>query len=192
MSYRNPRAPNNSNAFRTVSFTNPSPLYTPQSSSRSPSSSVAAGKRVSLAQDSGSDRNTIHADEALNNWDADQDEMEDRRTPLHRPADGCSAQPLLLRPDDQRGRPGYDDHLEHGRRPSTISRRSRMASRSPDTTAKLATRKKYTYAAFFLVLSLVAFTVQTETAEYIQHDLGWNKAYCMLYVITGPKFYTPC
>jgi len=55
-----------------------------------------------------------------------------------------------------------------------------MRSRSPDTQAKLAARKKYTYAAFFLVLSLIAFTVQTETAEYIQHDLGWNKAYCML------------
>jgi hypothetical protein len=57
-----------------------------------------------------------------------------------------------------------------------------MRSRSPDTQAKLATRKKYTYAAFFLGLSLVSFVVQTETAVYIQHELGWNKAYCMLFV----------
>ena len=46
----------------------------------------------------------------------------------------------------------------------------------------MANRKKYTYAAFFLFLSLVSFVVQTETAVYIQHELGWNKAYCMLYV----------
>lgn len=55
-----------------------------------------------------------------------------------------------------------------------------MRSRSPDTQAKLATRKKYTYAAFFLGLSLVSFVVQTETAVYIQHELEWDKAYCML------------
>ena len=55
-----------------------------------------------------------------------------------------------------------------------------MRSRSPDTQARLATRKKYTYAAFFLGLSLISFVVQTETAVYIQHELGWNKAYCML------------
>lgn len=46
--------------------------------------------------------------------------------------------------------------------------------------AKLATQKKYSYAAFFLALSLVSFTIQTETAVYIQHELHWDKAYCML------------
>ncbi|RAL61039.1 hypothetical protein DID88_010135 [Monilinia fructigena] len=50
---------------------------------------------------------------------------------------------------------------------------------------KLATRKKYTYAAFFLSLSLISFVIQTETAVYIQHQLGWNKAYCMLYFTHG-------
>lgn len=55
-----------------------------------------------------------------------------------------------------------------------------MRSRSPDTQAKLATRKKYTYAAFFLGLSLISFVIQTETAVYIQHELHWDKAYCML------------
>jgi hypothetical protein len=43
-----------------------------------------------------------------------------------------------------------------------------------------AVRKKYTYAAFFLLLSLVSFVIQTETAVYIQHELKWNKAYAML------------
>jgi hypothetical protein len=55
-----------------------------------------------------------------------------------------------------------------------------MRSRSPNTLAMLDTRKRYIYAAFFLVLSMIGFTVQTETAVYIQHELGWNKAYCML------------
>jgi len=59
-----------------------------------------------------------------------------------------------------------------------------MRSRSPSAAAQalLDTKKKYTYAAFFLGLSLVSFVIQTETAVYIQHELGWNKAYCMLYV----------
>lgn len=68
----------------------------------------------------------------------------------------------------------------------TFSRSSTMRSRSPTTnTARLAARKKYTYAAAFLVVSLVAFTVQTELAAYVQHDLGWDKAYCMLYLTHG-------
>ena len=41
------------------------------------------------------------------------------------------------------------------------------------------------YASIFLVLSLVSFTVQTELASYIQIDLGWDKAYCMLYLTHG-------
>lgn len=46
--------------------------------------------------------------------------------------------------------------------------------------ASSAVKKKYTYAAFFLLLSLVSFVIQTETAVYIQKELGWNKAYAML------------
>jgi len=60
-----------------------------------------------------------------------------------------------------------------------------MRSRSPATNAQMAARKKYTYAAFFLATSLVSFTVQTELAAYVQNDLGWNKAYCMLYLTHG-------
>jgi len=55
--------------------------------------------------------------------------------------------------------------------------------RDPETQAKFETRKKYTYAAITLALSLVSFTVQTETAVYIQHQLKWEKPYCMLYVV---------
>ncbi|KAK4186180.1 hypothetical protein QBC35DRAFT_281293 [Podospora australis] len=67
-------------------------------------------------------------------------------------------------------------------RPS-LSRRSttQLRSRSP-TTARAEARTKYTYAASFLVLSLVSFTVQTELASYIQHELKWSKAYFMLYL----------
>lgn len=105
------------------------------------------------------------------------DDMEGRRPPLHRPTDGRSHQPLLH--DVERGRSGYDASPNPPEHPA-FSRRSTMRSRSPDTQAKLATKKKYTYAAFFLGLSLVSFVIQTETAVYIQHQLGWNKAYCML------------
>jgi drug/metabolite transporter (DMT)-like permease len=47
------------------------------------------------------------------------------------------------------------------------------------------TRRKYYYAGFFLLLSLVSFVVQTETAVYIQHELKWDKAYCMLWLTHG-------
>ncbi|TAQ83337.1 hypothetical protein B7494_g8338 [Chlorociboria aeruginascens] len=121
--------------------------------------------------------------------DSDFDEMPDRRPPLHRPSDGRSQQPLLhnvgdVGDDEERGR-ALDASPAPGQ--PVFSRRSTrtMRSRSPDTQAKLATRKKYTYAAFFLGMSLVAFVIQTETAVYIQHDLGWNKAYCMLYFTHG-------
>lgn len=107
-------------------------------------------------------------------------EMGERRPGLHRPTGGKSHTPLLggSGDDEERGRSGYDSP-DLVVRP-TFSRRSTMRSRSPDTQAKMATEKKYTYAALFLGLSLVSFVIQTETAVYIQHELGWNKAYCML------------
>jgi drug/metabolite transporter (DMT)-like permease len=51
--------------------------------------------------------------------------------------------------------------------------------------AAASTRKKYTYAGVFLALSLVSFVVQTELSSVIQGDLGWNKAYCMMYFTHG-------
>ncbi len=61
-----------------------------------------------------------------------------------------------------------------------------MHSKSPTyATPENLTRRKYIYASFFLLVSLVSFVVQTETAVYIQHELGWNKAYCMLWLTHG-------
>lgn len=98
--------------------------------------------------------------------------------------------------EDIRGRLSEDDEAEPLHRsqhfdPSTVqrptfSRRSTMRSRSPrEVAAENAAKKKYTYAAFFLVLCLISFCIQTELSAYIQHDLGWDKAYCMMYLTHG-------
>jgi hypothetical protein len=127
----------------------------------------------------GKTKATRRDEEDFGDFGSDSDEMGDRRPPLHRPTDGRSHQPLLHKDDEERGRTGYDSP-DLTERPPLFTRSSTMRSRSPDTQTKLATRKKYTYAAFFLGLSLISFVVQTETAVYIQHKLKWNKAYCML------------
>jgi hypothetical protein len=118
----------------------------------------------------------------FSDFGSDFEEMDDRRPAVHRPTDGRSHQPLLRQDEDdmERGRPSYSSPDPPSERPPLFTRRSTMRSRSPDTQAKLETRKKYTYAAFFLGLSLITFVIQTETAVYIQSELGWNKAYCML------------
>lgn len=105
----------------------------------------------------------------------------DLRGPSHRPSDSRShTQPLL---NDR------DKHSDYASpvRPTLRERRSTFRERDPTAAADLATKRKYTYAAFFLVLSLISFTVQTETAVYIQHTLKWNKAYCMLYANPPPR-----
>ena len=102
------------------------------------------------------------------------------RPHFHRPDDGRSSAPLLK---DEGGRSSYDSP-NGGVRPTPMARKSTFRSRSPDQEGSKATRKKYTYAAFFLFISLIAFVVQTETAVYIQHELKWKKAYCMLYVVS--------
>ncbi|KAL4879390.1 hypothetical protein BJY04DRAFT_95161 [Aspergillus karnatakaensis] len=108
------------------------------------------------------------------------------RTSMHGPLDGRSHQPLLE--DEEPGRTsagglGYGD--AEGRPMLHHSRRSTMRSKSPDTLAEQQTRQKYWIASGFLLLSLASFVVQTETAVYIQHDLGWDKPYCMLYLTHG-------
>lgn len=117
---------------------------------------------------------------AQDRYSQDSDTMDGSRPPLHRPTDGRSQQPLLK---EERGRLsrssfGLDDAegrpmLHHTRRPT-------IRSKSPEHDAAQATRKKYTIAAGFLLLSLASFVVQTETAVYIQHELHWDKPYCML------------
>jgi hypothetical protein len=88
---------------------------------------------------------------------------------------GRSSQNLPLLAGDKQG--DYDEESA-----PTHTRPSRFRERDSEALAKQATRKRYTYAACFLVVSLISFAVQTETAVYIQHNLGWKKAYCMLYV----------
>ena len=161
------------------------PLSLSLSLSRHSPRAVSLEPKHNGASKQGEPPKTLPDDDDFSDWDVeDEDEMDDRRPPLHRPTDGRSHQPLLRKDSDldPRGRSrgsGYNSP-EPPERPPLFTRRSTMRSRSPDTQAKLATRKKYTYAAFFLGLSLVSFVIQTETAVYIQHELGWDKAYCML------------
>ncbi|KAF2151100.1 hypothetical protein K461DRAFT_228324 [Myriangium duriaei CBS 260.36] len=98
--------------------------------------------------------------------------------PPPRHGDGKSQTPLLA---NDKPRDYASPHRPLAPRRST----SRFHERDPETSASKGTRKRYTYAAAFLVLSLISFTVQTETAVYIQHNLKWNKAYCMLYLTHG-------
>ncbi|OAA63020.1 Drug/metabolite transporter [Cordyceps fumosorosea ARSEF 2679] len=111
---------------------------------------------------------------------------------------GVYGTPLLAKPEDtvdaaERGRsngtltPTRGGTTSNTTSRPTLSRRSTaMRSRSPrGFAAEQAARKKYTYAAFFLAVSLVAFCAQTELSAHIQHDLGWDKAYCMMYLTHG-------
>ena len=117
--------------------------------------------------------------------DEDDEGMADNeiRPQFHRPNSGRSSAPLLK---DEGGRISYDSPNGDAR-PTVVARKSTFRSRSPDLEGSKATKKKYTYAAFFLILSLISFVIQTETAVYIQDDLKWKKAYCMLYVVSRPQ-----
>lgn len=102
----------------------------------------------------------------------------DLRPPYHRPTDGKSGTPLL---GENRKENGFTtgDLTDDGPRP-LLRRKSTFKEVDPDLAAKTATRKRYTYAAFFLAVSLISFTIQTETAVYIKKHLGWSKSYAML------------
>ncbi|KAL0942985.1 duf6 domain-containing protein [Colletotrichum truncatum] len=125
----------------------------------------------------------------------DDDNMSDshRRPPLLRNHDSRSGQPLLESKSDDKdhsnGDHGYSTRSRGGSplltpsRPA-FSRRSTLRNHSPST-AKANARKKYLYAGFFLILSLFSFVIQTELSAYIQQELGWDKAYCMLYLTHG-------
>jgi hypothetical protein len=175
MSHRS-HPPHPSNA--PVTAHSPTPWQTSKPISRAPSR-TSTPVNGSAKHTNGAPKLPLPEEEDSDFDDDDFDEMGDRRPALHRPTDGKSHQPLLHKDDEERGRTGYSSP-DPPERPPLFTRRSTMRSRSPDTQAKLATRKKYTYAAFFLGLSLISFVIQTETAVYIQHELGWNKAYCML------------
>ncbi|KAJ5901908.1 hypothetical protein N7495_002436 [Penicillium taxi] len=104
---------------------------------------------------------------------------------MHRPTGGHSEQALLKNDENGRfvrtsfGGDAEDRPMLHPRRPTIRSNNSSAQD------ANRATRKKYMIALVFLLLSLASFVVQTETAVYIQHELHWDKPYCMLYVTHG-------
>ena len=103
------------------------------------------------------------------------------RPSLHRPTDGRSATPLLVKEEEREtGDPESMESSSGNTGSAFVSRRSTFRSRSPEYVAKSATKKKYLYATFFLLLSLVSFVVQTESAKYVMETLGWKKSYCML------------
>lgn len=125
-------------------------------------------------------RGSFSSDEASISCQQKEEETMDTRPPLHRPTDGRSQVPLLRNElKDERGRTTFVEPNGSGR-PAFTGRRSTFRSRSPDMAGSAATKRKYLYASFFLILSLIAFVVQTETAEYIQNKLGWKKPYAML------------
>lgn len=107
---------------------------------------------------------------SFDDWDESAPSMpSDLRPDVDRERDGRSLSPLL----------GSHKHDDEGT--DSLSRSTHtFHERDPIEQAHLETRKRYTYAAIFLALSLVSFTVQTETAVYIQHELKWEKPYCML------------
>ena len=161
--------------------TSPTPLSQPSSRQGSPFRTNVASKARTSPPPRSHLRTTeevpLNTDrEAVGDSDIEDDEMADTRPPFHRPTDGRSMTPLLK---DERGRTSYDSP-NGSARPAFVARRSTFRSRSPDMEGSSAIRKKYTYAAFFLILSLVSFVVQTETAVYIVDDLGWDKSYAML------------
>lgn len=157
-----------------------------------------------------SDRN-ISLSPDLNEID-DLDEDDPDNMSSVRPIDGHSSRPLLEKEKDhdrQRGRPSRPDGLESSSpsssalpspalsmpaatavtRPPLFSHTSTVRSRSPEAEAhahaRAQARKKYLMAAVFLVVCLISFVLQTELGRYVQHELGWNKAYCMLYLTHG-------
>ncbi|OAL48970.1 hypothetical protein IQ07DRAFT_512592 [Pyrenochaeta sp. DS3sAY3a] len=102
----------------------------------------------------------------------------DLRPSLDHERNGHAGAPLLGH------RKSEDEGIENS---GLLSRSSthHFHERDPESQAKFETRRRYTYAAIFLALSLISFTVQTETAVYIQHELKWEKPYCMLYMTHG-------
>jgi hypothetical protein len=149
----------------------------------SPSAQVNAQERFTGKKaHSGEQEDASTSDAGFDNWTDDWNDEEeedcsnmpsDLRAPLHRSEDGRLEQPLLGKLGGSRaGSPNTS-------RPQA-SRRATFHERDPELEAQYATQKRYSYAAFFLLISLITFAVQTETAVYIQHTLKWNKAYCML------------
>lgn len=161
------------------------PQPAPQRLGHTNGSAVRPGSASHQKSDSG-----IVDPEAFEDWDDDnfdeQDPLTERanampsdlRPPFHRPTDGKSGTPLLGENRKENGYAGGDMGGDAPR--PLIRRKSTFKEVDPDLAAKTATRKRYTYAAFFLAVSLISFTIQTETAVYIKKYGGWSKSYGML------------
>ena len=166
--------------------TPPSSDSSPRSRSRKTSpfrpSALLSAHTASISPAPKDWRGRSHSDDQES--DEEDEGMADKeiRPHFHRPADGRSSAPLLK---DEDARMSYDSPNGDAR-PPLVARKSTFRSRSPNLEGSKATKKKYTYAAFFLILSLISFVIQTETAVYIQDELKWKKAYCMLYVAIRP------
>jgi len=159
------------------SLVSPSRSRSPQASPYSSKAPLKSSLSLPHAPPRTTSQETPDGGNSGSELDSEGEEEENmvERPPMHRPSDGRSQVPLLK---EERRRPSYDG--EANVRPGVTTRRSTFRSKSPDFAGASATKKKYTYAAFFLGLSLISFVIQTETAVYIQHELKWNKAYCML------------
>ncbi|EXJ79235.1 hypothetical protein A1O3_08736 [Capronia epimyces CBS 606.96] len=147
-------------------------------------SSLPSNVRDVFRPDRQEERSRVSFDEEQD-LDPSDDEMA-LKPSMHRPS-GPQAHVPLLGEDksSSRGR-ASSPRLSGSTRPAFASRRSTFRSVSPTyAQPEDVVRRKYIYASFFLILSLVSFVVQTETAVYIQHDLKWNKAYCMMYLTHG-------
>ncbi|KAI0905212.1 hypothetical protein F4823DRAFT_149518 [Ustulina deusta] len=119
-----------------------------------------------------------HADMPLLEKD---DERESRRSRRPDAFDALQSRPAPALPP-----PVTSTSSTAAARPQTLfPRASNVRPRSPEATAHAAAREKYVLAAVFLVVCLVSFVVQAELGRYVQHELGWNKAYCMLYLTHG-------
>ncbi|PGH31944.1 hypothetical protein GX50_05272 [[Emmonsia] crescens] len=164
-----------------------------QGLSRRPSESsslYASKQKNSSKQKAGVGSSQHHnKDQSTDDESNDDETMATSRPPLNRIGDSRSKSQVPLLKDEERGRriasPVSADGDEVTRPSYMTRRRSAFGSRTPEYDTKNATRRKYYIASIFLVLSLVSFVVQTETAVYIQHELGWEKPYCMLYLTHG-------
>lgn len=109
-------------------------------------------------------------------------EMAAARRSIDHPTDGEDGRPLLKDGENRRmSGAEFENGDAEGRSMLHHSRRPTFRSISPvQEDAEQVTRRKYLMAGGFLLLSLASFVVQTETAVYIQHELGWDKPYCML------------
>ena len=132
--------------------------------------------RLSVSSETESLQRDWDHEGSISGQEEDEEGTMNTRPPFHRPTDGRSQVPLLK---DERGRSDVSEP-NGSARPTFAARRSTFRNKSPDMEGSAATKQKYLYAAFFLLLSLIAFVVQTETASYIQNKLGWQKPYAML------------